>query len=118
MLADLDGPDQQGEADGGLSPAGQLAQLQAPRPIDITIRPETAVVVITGGCRGETAHRGYVRTYLRYLAVVISSSSLSLHVGLARDMVRVQNTVTKTLQDKLPSCVRRQACMLGQIRGC
>jgi hypothetical protein len=31
-----------------LSLEEQLAQLQAPRPIDVNIQPETAVVVITG----------------------------------------------------------------------
>jgi hypothetical protein len=31
-----------------LSLEEQLAQLQAPRPIDVQIQPETAVVVITG----------------------------------------------------------------------
>jgi hypothetical protein len=51
MLASMGQGDKQDDSS-GLTPAEQLAQLQAPRPIDITIQPETAVAIITGAARG------------------------------------------------------------------
>jgi hypothetical protein len=59
MLASMAQADKQDDSD-GLTPAERLAQLQPPRPIDITIQPETAVVVITGvwgcSCRAGSIH--------------------------------------------------------------
>lgn len=47
LLAGMDKAEQDDD-ETDLSPAEQLALLQPPRPIDIIIQPESAVVVITG----------------------------------------------------------------------
>lgn len=47
-LDDDSNKQKQGGDGDDLTPAEQLARLTPPRPIDITIQPETAVVVITG----------------------------------------------------------------------
>jgi hypothetical protein len=47
LLASMESGQQQDDS-GGLTPEQQLELLQPPRPIDVTVQPQTAVVVITG----------------------------------------------------------------------